>query len=126
MCQVDINKVQSILPIGNQLTDSQLNIAIDAAICTMAKAARCLEGYSEDCQSTIAAYLAAHYAAMSDHALAVKSETDPCCGSAITYGFEFGTGLNGTPYGQAAITMSGGCLADIDKPKARLYSIGCI
>jgi hypothetical protein len=56
--------------------------------------------------------------------LTLVSETDPCSGGKATYGFKFGEGVKGTPFGQMANTLSCGCLAEFDKQPVNLFSIG--
>lgn len=123
-----VAQVRVILPAGTSLTDPQIQAAIDAAACTLERAALCMEGQgiSDACKDIICAYLAAHFAAVTDNSLTISSETDPCCGGSAKYGFQFGEGIMGTPFGQSANTMSGGCLAELDKVAANLFSIGCI
>lgn len=124
MARTSVSAVRTILPAGSALTTPQIQSAIDAATCTVDKIA-------DDCDLTCAClqqvekYTAAHFAAVTENTLSVKSEKDPCCGGSATYGFEFGEGIKGTPFGQMANTLSGGCLAELDKQPVGLYSIGC-
>ena len=59
-----------------------------------------------------------------ENSLSILSEKDPCCGGSVVYGFRFGEGVKGTPFGQTANMLSGGCLAEYDKQPANLFSIG--
>ena len=120
-------EVRAILPEDNTLTDPQINAAVQDAVCMVERAAACMEGQgiSSTCQARVAVNLAAHYAAVTDFTLNIKTEKDPCCGGSATYGFELGEGIKGTPFGQKANGLSGGCLAELDKQPARLFSIGC-
>lgn len=121
-----IARVRAILPAETQLTDPQIQAAIDAAKCVVDQAAAsCASHLSDECLTQIHIYLSAHFAAVTENTLSVSSETDPCCGGRATYGFKFGEGVKGTPFGQMANTMSGGCLAEFDKQPTNLFSIGC-
>lgn len=121
-----VAQVRAILPAGTGLTDSQIQAAIDAAACVVDQAvASCASHLSEACQTQIHIYLSAHYAAATENTLSLSSETDPCCGGRAVYGFKFGEGVKGTPFGQMANTLSGGCLAELDKQPTGLFSIGC-
>lgn len=118
-------EVRVILPTGTTLTDAQIDAAIAAADCVVEQiAAGCASALSADCLKQVEIYLAAHYAAVTENTLSISSETDPCCGGQATYGFKFGEGVMGTPFGQMANTLSGGCLVAQDRPAARLFSIG--
>lgn len=121
-----VAQVRAILPAETQLTDAQIQAAIDAAKCVVDQAAAsCASHLSDECLTQIHIYLSAHFAAVTENTLSVSSETDPCCGGRATYGFKFGEGVKGTPFGQMANTMSGGCLAEFDKQPTNLFSIGC-
>lgn len=121
-----IAKVRAILPATTGLTDSQIQAAIDAATCLVDQmaATSCGEDLSDACLTQIETYLAAHFAAVTDNTLSLSSEKDPCCGGSATYGFKFGEGIKGTPFGQTANTLSGGCLAEFDKSPVGIFSIG--
>lgn len=125
MPRTDIAKVRAILPTGTTLTDVQIQAAIDAATCVVDQiAAGCGSHLSAECLLQIETYLAAHYCAVTENTLSLSSEKDGCCGGSALYGFQFGTGVMGTPFGQMANTLSAGCLLAQDKPAARLFSIG--
>lgn len=126
MARVTVEEVRVILPASTQLTDPQIQASIDAAHCVVNDiAAGCASGKSEDCLKQIELYLSAHYAAATENTLTISSETDPCCGGSASYGFKFGEGVKGTPFGQMANTLSGGCLAEQDKQPVGFFSIGC-
>jgi hypothetical protein len=126
MARADVDDVRAILPTSTTLTDDQIQASINAATCVVDQIALgCASGLSEDCLKQVEIYLSAHYAAVMDNTLTIKSETDACCGGSATYGFQFGEGINGTPFGQMANTLSGGCLAEQDKQPVALFSIGC-
>ena len=123
--RTDIATVKIILPAETELTDPQIQAAIDAATCVVDQIAdTCAAHLSVACLTQIETYLSAHYAAAMENTLSLSSETDPCCGGKVTYGFKFGEGVKGTPYGQMANTLSGGCLAEMDKQPVDLFSIG--
>lgn len=123
--RTDTTKVRAILPASTTLTDPQIQAAIDAATCLVDHlAAGCGEDLSDACLLQVETYLAAHFAAVTENTLSLSSEKDPCCGGSATYGFKFGLGVMGTPFGQMANTLSGGCLAEFDKQPVNLFSIG--
>lgn len=125
MSRTTISDVQAILPAGSQLTCPQIQAAIDAATCVVDQVAACASQLSDACLKQVETYLAAHYAAVTENTLSVSSETDPCCGGKATYGFKFGEGVKGTPFGQMANTLSSGCLVELDKQPANLFAVGC-
>lgn len=126
MARVTVEEVRIILPSETQLTDQQIQAAIDAATCLVDQiASGCASDLSEECLKQVELYLSAHFAATTENTLSIQSETDPCCGGSVTYGFKFGQGINGTPFGQLANTLSHGCLAEYDKQPANIFSIGC-
>lgn len=125
MARVTVAEVRVILPTATTLTDEQIQAAIDAATCVVDKLAlSCTESYSDECLKQIELYLSAHFAAATEFTLSLKSEKDPCCGGQVTYGFEMGKGILGSPFGQMANTLSCGCLAEFDKQPVGFYSIG--
>jgi len=106
------------------LTDEQITAAIAAATCVVDQAAAsCSSHLTDDCLKQVEIYLSAHFAAATEIALSLKSEKDPCGGSA-SYGFSMGEGVKGSPFGQLANTLSGGCLAEFDKQPTDLFAIG--
>lgn len=125
MSRATIDEVKTILPTGTGLTDSQIQASIDAATCVVDQIAdSCAVHLSEECLTQVEIYLAAHYCAATELALSRTSEKDPCGGSA-SYGFTMGEGVKGSPFGQLANTLSGGCLAELDKQPVSMLSIGC-
>lgn len=120
------DQVKAILPTETTLTEAQINAAIAAAKCVVDQISiGCASDLTDDCLTQIHIYLSAHFAAVTENTLSLKSEKDPCGGSA-TYGFQFGKGIEGTPFGQMANTMSAGCLAEQDKQPTGIVSIGSI
>ena len=127
MARVTSTEVRVILPTDTSLTDPQIDAAIAAATCTVDQIADGCGKYLNDaCLTQVELYLSAHYAAATENTLTVSSEKDPCCGASVKYGFEFGEGVMGTPFGQMANTISGGCLAQQDKQPTGLFSLGSI
>ncbi len=119
--------VKKILPPSTQLTSDQINMAIVSANCVVDQiAVGCASHLNDQCLKQIEIYLSAHYAAATENTLTLKSEKDGCSDSSAVYGFQFGEGVKGTPFGQMANTMSGGCLAEMDKQPARFMSIGTV
>ena len=124
-----IDDVRAILPADTQLTDVQITAAIAAAKCLVDRISltgSCGENLSDDCLTQIHIYLSAHFAAVTENTLTLSSEKDACCGGSVSYGFKFGEGVKGTPFGQMANTLSGGCLAEQDKAPVGFFSIGTI
>ena len=123
-----LDKVKAILPTDTTLTDAQIQAAIDAATCLVDQLAvsSCGEDLSDACLIQVETYLSAHLAACTENTLSLSSEKDPCCGGSATYGFKFGEGVKGTPYGQNANMLSGGCLAEWDKQPINISSLGCL
>lgn len=121
-------QVRAILPASTALTDAQIDAAIAAAACIVDQLAdsNCGASLTDACLTQIHIYMSAHVAAATENTLTLTSETDPSCGSREVYGFKFGEGVKGTPYGQMANTMSGGCLAEFDKQPIDFESIGCL
>lgn len=127
MSRVTISEVENILPDGSQLKQHQIQAAIDAATCTVDQMVdSCGSHLNENCLKQVEKYLAAHYAAVTENTLTIKSENDPCSGGSVTYGFKFGEGIMGTPFGQTANTISGGCLGEMDKKPVDIITIGTI
>ena len=125
MARVTATEVRVILPASTTLLDPQIEAAIEAATCLVDEiAAGCGSHLSAACLKQIELYLSAHFAAAAENTLTLSSETDPCSGGKATYGFKFGEGIKGTPFGQMANTLSGGCLAEFDKQPVNLFSIG--
>ena len=125
MSCIKLEDVRAILPPGVSLTDQALQMAVTSAACTLEEIADCIVNKSATCKAQIEIYLAAHYAAATDATLTIKSEKDGCSKASATYGFEFGEGIKGTPFGINANTMSGGCLAELDKQPISFVSVGC-
>lgn len=125
MPRVTAAEVRVILPAGSILTDPQLDAAIAAASCSVDDIAEgCASGMSDACLKQVELYLSAHYAAATENTLSVTSERDACSDSSAVYGFKFGAGVMGTPFGQMANTLSRGCLAELDARPVGFYSIG--
>lgn len=125
MSRTNIGKVRAILPGTTTLTDPQIQGAIDAATCVVDRVALgCGDDLTTACLLQVETYLSAHFAAVTENTLTLTSEKDPCSGGTATYGFKFGEGVKGTPFGIMANTLSGGCLMEEDKQPVGLFSIG--
>ena len=121
----EIVDIRKILPTETTLTDDQIQAAIDAAKCIVDQIETgCGSDLSDTCLTQIHIYLSAHFAAVTENTLTLSSETDPTCGGKVVYGFKFDEGVKGTPFGQMANTLSGGCLAEFDKQPVGLFSSG--
>lgn len=124
---ITVADVREILPASTSLTDAQIQAAIDASQCLLDQfsASFCGANFSASCLDQIHKYLAAHFCAVTENTLSIASESsDDCCKASVKYGFKFGDGIKGTPYGQVANTLSGGCLQEYDKQPVNIFSIG--
>jgi len=118
-------EVREILPSSTTLTTTQVDHAITAASCVVDQVALgCASHLTADCLKEVETYLAAHFSAVTENTLTLSSETDACVGARVVYGFKFGDGVKGTPFGQMANTLSGGCLMEQDKQPISFNSIG--
>lgn len=127
MARVKVADVREVLPAFTTLQDPQIKSAIDAATCSVDQiAAGCASDLNDQCLKQVEKYLSAHYAAATENTLTLSSESDGCSDSSATYGFKFGEGIKGTPFGQMANTLSHGCLAQLDKQPVFIASIGTI
>jgi len=127
MARTSEAEVRAILPADTQLTSAQITAAIAAATCVVDQIALnggCASDLSDACLLQVETYAAAHFSACTENTLSLSSEKDACCGGSVVYGFKFGEGIKGTPFGQMANMLSGGCLAELDKQPARLFAIG--
>lgn len=119
--------VRDILPGDIVFTDDQIQAAIDASQCLLDQfsASFCGETFSAACLDQIHLYLAAHFLCVTNPALTITSETsDGCCKASAKYGWQLDNGIMGTPFGQMANTLSGGCLQEYDKQPANIFAIG--
>lgn len=124
-----IQDVRDILPpeVSALISDDAIQAAIDASQCIIDQfsASFCGMSYSDNCLDQIQKYLAAHLLAVSNPTLTISSESSSeCCKASVKYGWSFSSGILGTPFGQAANTLSSGCLAEYDKQPANIFSIG--
>ena len=124
-----IQEVRDILPpdVEAIVTDTQIQAAIDMSVCLVDQFALsyCGMSFSVACLTQIETLMAAHFLAMSNPTLTLSSETsDMCCRVSAKYGYRFDKGIMGTPFGQSANTLSGGCLQEWDKQPANIFSIG--
>lgn len=126
--EATVSDVRAILPSSTTLTDAQIIAAIAAAktVVDQLEVSSCGSGLASATLTQIHIYLSAHFCAVTENTLSLVSEKDPCCGGSATYGFKFGEGIMGTPFGQMANTMSSGCLAEFDKQPVDIVSIGSL
>jgi len=123
--RTDIATVRAILPTATTLTDPQITAAINAATCVVDQIELgCASHLTAACLVQVETYLAAHFAAVTENTLSLVSEKDACTDSSAVYGFKFGKGVEGTPFGQMANTLSSGCLKEQDKQPVNIFSIG--
>ena len=127
MARSTVGDVKCILPTGSGLPDAQIQASIDAATCVVDQiAGGCASHLTSGCLKQVEIYLSAHYAAATENTPTLSSETSTCADASATYGFKFGDGVKGTPFGIMANTLSGGCLAEQDKSPTGMFSIGSI
>ena len=106
MPRVTATEVRVILPTDTALTDAQIDGAIAGATCVVDQVElSCGSSLTTECLKQVELYLSAHFAAVTENTLSLKSEKDPCCGGQAVYGFKFGEGVKGTPFGQMANTI---------------------
>lgn len=114
---------------GSTLDDSAIQPLIDAAVCILSQVEACMvgKGISDDCQTSAAAWLAAHLMSSAgiDNKSRVKSEEKfenysvKWAQSQVT-----GQGIMGTTFGMTANGMSGGCLQEVDKRQSQIFMFG--
>lgn len=126
---ITIQDVRDILPpaASAQISDDAIQAAIDASQCLLDQfsASFCGASFSASCLDQIHKYLAAHFLSATEPTISIAQESsDECCRSSVRYSWDFSDGLRATPYGQLAISLSGGCLAEYDKQPANIFSIG--
>ena len=105
---------------GSTLDDTAIQPFITAAVCVLEQVEACMfgKGISDECQTQAAAWLAAHLIGVSgigSSTIAKKSETFENYSVSWATSTITGNGTMSTPYGQAANSMSGGCLQEVDK-----------
>ena len=125
MARVTTSEVRAILPADTTLTDAQITAAITAASTIVDRiAVGCGEDLTDLELKQVELYLSAHFCAATENTLSLKSEKLPCGAGGATYGFKFGDGVLGTPFGQMANTLSGGCVGEYDKQPGNILAIG--
>lgn len=118
-----LTDLQKFLPNSN-LTDDQLNMAINASFCIVQQLETgCGSDLSDECLTSIQLYLSAHFATVMNPGISVSETKFENSSKKFNVGKQ-GTGILGTPYGQTANTLSNGCLAQIDMNPSGLFVIG--
>lgn len=115
---------------GSTLADAAIQPFLDAAACAVGQVEDCAVGVSDTCKTMAESYLAAHLlttstvgqssATVKKESLRGKYSVEYLSGNAT------GQGVLGTTYGQTANMLLAGCLAELDKSPARIWSIGSI
>lgn len=105
---------------GSTKDDAVISAFIAPAVCIAEQAELCMtgKGLSDDCQTSVATWLAAHLMASSgiDNSSRVKKrETFENYTVEWAQSTVSGDGIMSSTFGQTANTISGGCLAEIDK-----------
>lgn len=118
--RVSDSEVQAIKPVSIDTTPfiTAANAVVDSL------AAGCGSDLTDAVLTQVELYLSAHFAGTFEPA--AVSESFEGWSKTFMVG---GTGLTGVmsdKYGQTANMLSGGCLQQLDKPKATGFSIGCL
>lgn len=114
---------------GSTLDDAAIQPFIDAAVCVLEQVEPCMvgKGISESCQTQAAAWLAAHLmgsSAVGQTSGVKQSETFENYTVTWARSQVQGDGIKSTPYGQAANSISGGCLQEVDKRTLQITFYG--
>lgn len=123
MPRVTASEVKSIVP-STVLTDPQIDVVIIAANVMVNKiASNCAKNLTGDELTQTELYLSAHLVSVSDPGSSVKQVTFENASRTFNSAVS-GSGILGTPYGQTANALSGGCLAQIDKRPSFVLAVG--
>ena len=114
---------------GSELPDEVIQVFIDAADCIMERIEPCTTGkaITPDCIDKATTFLAAHLLTSSSVGTqsAVKTkERFEQYSVEWAVGTFSGAGTQGTPYGQSANAILGGCLIDVDKSPSGIGFFG--
>lgn len=112
---------------GTKISDLTVYIVPANLMVTKIAAADCGSELTTEELKEIERWLAAHFAAVADPGLAKVSERFENAQDVYSRGGSKNmTGIMSTQFGQTANTLSGGCLAELDKRKASGNAIGGI
>lgn len=115
---------------GSTLDDSAITPFINAADCMIEDIADCISGKSDACQTQICIYLSAHLLVSSPVGKAsqeIKSEAlENVYKRTYNTSNVVGEGITATNFGKTANMLSDGCLGELHKSPANLFSIGTI
>lgn len=105
---------------GSTLDDAAIQPFVDAAMCIVNQIELCMngKGIPADCQTTVAAWLAAHLmatAGIDSKSRVKKRETFENYTVEWAQSTVEGGGVMSTTFGQTANTISGNCLTEYDK-----------
>lgn len=117
-------EVRVIIP-GTSISDLTPFITAANTIINRMSLSECGSDLSSEELIEVETWLSAHYAAVTDPSLAIKSEKFE--NSSNTYSRGSSSDMNGimsTQYGQMANTLSNGCLIESDMKKASFFSVG--
>lgn len=114
---------------GTDKTDEEIQPFIDAAMCIVTRAEPCMvgKGLSDECMTTVAAWVAAHLMATSsvgDDSLTKRSENFESYSYVNLRPSSMGNGIVSSSYGQTADDLSGGCLLDATRRSASIGFYG--
>lgn len=123
MARVTVTEVKAVIP-NSSASDETIQAAIDAANILVNKiAAGCASGLTEEELTSVELYLSAHFVTVSDPGSSVSEEKFE--NSSRKYNVaQQGKGVLGTPFGQTANMLSGGCLQELDKRKPLIRTVG--
>lgn len=123
MARVTVAEVKEIVP-GTTLSDAAITSLINVANITVNKlSTKCGSGLTEEELTSVELYLSAHLVSVSDPESSIKSEKFENASTVYNTALS-GEGIKGTPYGNTANMLSGGCLVEMDKRKAGLFAVG--
>lgn len=114
---------------GSTLDDAQIQPFIDSAVCILTQVEQCIvgKGITDSCVTSASAWLAAHLMArtsIGQTSGVKKSESFENYSVTWAQSQVSNGGVLGTPYGETANAMTGGCLQEVDKRTAGVFYFG--
>ena len=115
--------VLKIIP-ETSVTDMTIQILCANGLTNRLAASSCGSSLTDDELFCIETYLAAHFVALADPTLLLTKEKVEDSESTFSRGNTASkSGVMSTTYGQAANTMSNGCLQELESKKPSLFSV---
>jgi len=123
MTRATIDDIKNVIP-TTKLGDSVITANITAASVLVDKiASGCASSLTEDELTQVEIYLSAHLVTVSDPGSSVSEEKFENSSRKFNTATA-GKGVLGSPFGQTANMLSGGCLAELDKRKPQVFALG--